>query len=187
MKYVMYIAPVMLFFVLVNFGSPAQAQPLESFLEKLELGQWIEFEGSPGEEFTILARSIKVLGQPLEDDAWEVSGAVSGVAPEAQTIYIVGLPIKLDDNVEYHDAFRAIRSFSDIKAGMIVKVRGQYSDEGVFLGFKVEAPDFNDAKKDLVKWIGKVEGAEPENRFINILGHILTLTPETRITLPDRE
>lgn len=187
MKYVTLIAHAMMFFVLVNFWSPAQAQQLESFLSQLKLGQWIEFEGSHRDGFTILAGQVKVFDQELEDDDWEVNGAVTRVAPEEQTIYIVGLPIKLDDSTEYDDAQKAIQSFSDIKPGMIVKVRGQYTGEGVFLGFEVESSELKEDEKGLVKWIGKVEGAEPEGHSINILGHVLALTPETRISSLDRE
>ncbi len=180
MKRVTLIATAMMF-VVINLWPTAQAQQPESFLSKLKLGQWIEFEGSPRQEFTILVSEIKTLEQEMEDDDWEVGGAVTRVAPEEQTIYIQELPIKFDNTTRYNDALEIIKSFSDIKPGMAVKVRGQYTGEGEFLGFEVESTELKEDGKNLVKCTGKVEGVEPESYSINILGHIIILTPETRI------
>lgn len=170
-----------LLFVTVNLCAIAQAQQLEKFLSKIKMGEWIEFEGPPQPDFTILVNEIKVLRGEMEDDDWEVSGAVSRVATEEKTIYILNLPIKFDNNTEYDDDLGVIKSFADIKPGMTVEVEGQYTMDGVFLAAEVESKKFKADEKNFVKWTGKVEGVEPESRSINILGHVIILTPETKI------
>lgn len=176
----MLMAFTVLMFVTVNLWLTAEAQQLENFLSKIKMGEWIEFEGPPQPNSTILVNEIKVLRGEMEDDDWEVSGAVSRVAPEEKTIYMLNLPIKFDNNTEYDD-LGVIKSFSDIKPGMTVEVDGQYTMDGVFLASVVESKKFKEDEKNFVKWTGKVEGVEPESHSINILGHVIILTPETKI------
>lgn len=176
------IGPVLLI-ILSGNGSAVFAQKAQDFLNKLKVGEWVEIEGVPQEDFTILLTEIKVIYGEFEDDDWEISGTISGVVAEEKKIFIVLLPIKFGDDTEYKhkkDDPEGIKSFSDIKPGTFVEIEGSFLDS-TFLAAEIGPEKVVEDKKNMIEWKGKVQAVNPASNSFSMLGHNIIFTPETKI------
>ena len=170
---------VLILFI-AGFSYTLSAQDLSALMNTVNIGDWIEFKGTPQADFSVLVQEIEVLPEAKSENDWKVSGAISRITREEETIYIMNLPVKLDKNTHYSDG-----DFFDLKPDMMVEVKGQYTNDGIFIGQGVRRVTTSENENNLIRWTGKIEGVEAENNLINILAHIIVLTPDTRIIASD--
>ena len=181
MKPIKVLMGVILLLLIIAYSSPLPAQELNAFMSTVKKGDWIRFAGIPQPDFSILVQEIEVIREEMEDDNWEVSGVVSQMETEENTIHILYLPIKLDGDTKYIDDEAKVTSINSIKPDMEVEVEGRFSMDGIFFGDAVTVKRPDAGEKNLVRWTGQVEGVELESNLINVLAHIIILTPETKI------
>lgn len=173
--------------VLVAISSVAygqRAEKVKKFLSKLQVGEWIEFEGIPQKDFSIFCEEIEAIYGEVEDDDWEISGMISSIYPDEKKVFLLNLPIIFDEKVEYEDDFNVIKSFSDLKAGMFIEVEGTLLKDGSFQALEVGQMEPKDVKLNRVEWTGKVQAVNPDALTIIVLGHTVQLTNETKIKSP---
>lgn len=167
-------------FLLLGNSSTIFAQQTREFLSKLKGGEWIEFEGTPQPDRTIIVKEIEVLRGELEYNDWEIKGKITRVDPAEKMAYILNLPIKFDEKTDYDDnEYHIIKSFSDVKPGMSVEIEGQYLKDGIFLAEDVKTEYLDDENN--VEWRGKIETVNPDGNTINILGHTIVLINKSQI------
>ncbi|MCB0264995.1 MAG: hypothetical protein KDH95_24410, partial [Calditrichaeota bacterium] len=91
-------------------------------------------------------------------------------------------PIHFDNNVEYEDKFDVIKSFSDIKQGMIVEIEGSYLQDGTFLANEIGQIEVKkDEERNEIEWTGKIQEIDIKNLTITVLGHTMIFNAETKL------
>lgn len=165
--------------------SPAGAQQpgmkLDVF-KTVKVGQWVQIEGVPQKDFTVMATEIKFLTGDFKEDDWEVFGAVRRVDKLKKEFEIMLLKVKpaSDADFESSDPNTRFTSFDGLKPGMLVEVEGSYLKDGTFLADEVQ--DETKTKADLageVKLIGKVEKFDQARQSITMMGitfHVIDKT-----------
>lgn len=165
---------------MMMLNTDASAQKIEKFLSTLKVGDWVELEGLPQRDLSVIVDEIEVVRGEMEDDDYEIAGLINRVSLKERTIYMVNLPIKLAKDAEYDEDGGSIKSFSDIKAGLYVEVEGTYLRDGIFMGDEIAVEDFKEDEKHMVDWTGKVEAIDPQGKTITVFGHVLTFTEQTK-------
>lgn len=170
------------------FASFAFAQ--STALSKVDLfktlkpGQWIQIEGIPQRDMSVLTTEAKILTGDFEDDDWEISGMVRSVSRVAREFEIFTLSIKVTEETEYgtKDKTRPFVKFDDLKADMFVQVDGTFMKDGSFLAEEVK--DKTSKKKDeadTITLIGKVERSDATRRTITLMGVTFIVNDQTRV------
>ncbi len=167
--------------LLVSAASAQKPDMAQKLFKKLKVGEWIKVEGIPQKNFTVLLREIELIYGEVEDDDWEISGRISTLDPKKKMMYVLNLPVKIDDNIEYDDDYEIIKSFSDIKPGLFVELEGTYLKDGTFLGTEIGTADEKAQRLNKIEWTGKVQEVDPTTRTITMLGHNFVFTPSTKI------
>ncbi|NUO81409.1 hypothetical protein HUU05_15130, partial [candidate division KSB1 bacterium] len=92
----------------------------------LKPGQWVQIEGVPQRDMSVLATEVKILTGDFRDDDWEVFGAVRTLNRGLKEFEILSLKIKTNDETDYQvkDKNRQFTKFEDLKTGMLVEVEG---------------------------------------------------------------
>ncbi len=149
----------------------------------LKAGQWVQLEGVPQKDLTVLATEIKLLTGDFKDDDWEILGTVRAVYRERKEFEILRLKIKSDDKTDFEtkDAKGVFKSFADLKAGMMVEIEGSYLKDGTFMAEEVQ--DETASKADeagTVTFVGKVDKFNPLHRTVTVMGTTFTITDKTQ-------
>jgi hypothetical protein len=174
------ISVIVLLLILVKSDLPlfGQQADLQTFLRNLKVDDWVKFKGTVQSDTTIILHQIKVIYGEVEADDCEVSGTVGSVVAEEKKIFILFLPVKFDKDTEYEKAFK---SFSDIEPGIYVEIEGSFLQDGTFLAAEISTEKPKRDEENMVEWKGKVQSVHPESNSFVILGHTVSLTPETKI------
>ena len=167
--------------ILASSVSAQNTSRIQKLLSKLKVGEWVKVEGIPQKNFTVLLREIEMIYGEVEDDDWEISGRISSLNPEKKLMYVLNLPVKIDENMEYDDDYEVIKSFSDIKPGLFVELEGIYLKDGIFLATEIGTADEKAQRLNKIEWTGKVQAVDPTARTITILGHTFVFTNTTKI------
>ncbi len=174
------IAVIVLMFIF-GVGSIASAQSLHNFLDQLKVGEWVEVEGVPQNDASLLIEEIKVIYGELEEDDYEINGIVDTVLPGEKKIFILNLPVVFDKYTEYDDKHDAINAFADIKTGNYVEIEGSFLRDSTFLAKEIGLKKSKKKEQNIFEWRGKVQSVNPANNSLVILGHTVILTPGTKI------
>lgn len=154
----------------------------QKFLSKLKVGEWVELEGIVQPDFSVLLQEIEVVYGEVEEDDWEINGKISRVDPEKKNAFMLMLPIHFDNNVEYEDKLNVIKSFSDIKQGMMVEIEGSYLQDGTFLANEIGQIEVKkDSERNEIEWTGKIQEIDIQNLTITVLGHNMIFNTETKL------
>ncbi len=174
----------LLFLAWAQSGYPQnQAGAKIDIFKTLKVGQWVQLEGVPQKDFSVLATEIKFLTGDFQDDDWEVFGEVRAVYRERKEFYILGLKVKVDDKTgfETKDAAGKFKSFNDLKAGMLVEIEGTFLKDGTFLAEEVQDETKRKAEEaGTVTLVGKVEKFDPNHQKITVMGISFTVTNKTQ-------
>ena len=170
-----------LWLMVFGFSINLSGQDRENFLQNLNVNEWVEIEGVPQEDGSILALEIKVLYGELENDDYEVNGIVGNVSSEDKRISILALTIFFDQETEYDDKYNAIKSFSDISSGQCVEAEGSVLSDGTFLAKEIGLKKPKKGEENIFEWRGKVQSVEAANNRFEMLGHTVIISPETII------
>ena len=186
-------AIVATFAVALASSSFAQSRPgtggPEEFFKRVKPGQWVEIEGIPQKNLTILATKATILTGDFQDDDWEISGAVTTVLPEKNQFRVGTLVINVNKDAEYETATegKTFKGLKDMKPGMIVEVEGTYLKNGKFLAMEIEDETDNPKKKKkknidkLIKLVGKIKKVNPSHNSIEIMGNTFVIGSKTKV------
>lgn len=152
----------------------------QNFLKNLKIGDWVKLEGKVQADSTILLTKVKVVLGEMEDDDWEISGTVSRVVAADRKIFILHLPILIDNDTKFGYK-NALKTFSDIQPGVYVEIEGSFLNDGTFLAMQIGEENVDENERDMVEWKGQVQSINPAENAFTILGHTAILTPETKI------
>jgi len=161
----------------------------KEFFKRVKPGQWIEIEGIPQKDLTILSTKATILTGDFQDDDWEISGKVTTVIPEKNQFRVGTLVINVNKDAEYETATegKTFKSLKDMEPGMIVELEGTYLKNGKFLANEVEDETDNPKKKKkknidkLIKLVGKIKKVNPPRNSIEIMGSTFIIGPQTKI------
>ncbi len=146
-------------------------------------GQWVQIEGVPQKDFTVLATEIKFLTGDFEDDDWEVLATVRGVNKAAKEFEILLMKVKVNDGTEYQtkDQTRTFKSFDDLKPGMFVELEGTYLKDGVFLAEEVQDETARkEEEAGTVTFVGKAEKVDPIKRTVTLMKTTFIVSDKTQ-------
>ncbi len=146
-------------------------------------GQWVQLEGVPQRDFTVMATEIKVLTGDFQDDDWEAFGTVRAVQKENKQfdLLLVKMKVNADTDFETEELNGKFKGIVDLKPGMLVEIEGTYLKDGTFLVNEVQ--DETKGKADeagTVTFRGKVEKIDPVKRSVTVMGTKFTITSNTQ-------
>lgn len=153
-------------------------------LATLKPGQWVKLEGIVQNDLTVLCTEVKFLTGDFLDDDWSISAVIRKIDTEKQQAEVLGLPIKIDKDAEFQSEDKSLKSFANLKVGMLLDVDGTYLKDGTFLAKEVEdespklAEDAGAAQEVEAK--GKVEKFDSSKRTITLMGITFQLTDKTK-------
>lgn len=173
-----------LLFLMLLMIRPADAQNLDKFFNKVNVGEWVELEGRAQPDGSLILKEIELVRGEMEDDDWEIKGEIRAVNSSEKMLYILTIPIKFDEKSEYEDDYNIIKSFSDLRKGMMVEMEGQYLKEGVFLVSEVGGSEVKKDEPNTMEIVGKISQIDPRTKSFIIMGVRAVFTPETRIKSP---
>lgn len=175
-----------LFLLALSSLAAAQSTTLSrvDLFKTLKTGQWIQIEGVPQRDMSVLTTEAKILTGDFEDDDWEISGMVRAVSRVAREFEIFTLKIKVTEETDYgtKDKTRPFVKFDDLKDDMFVQVDGTFMKDGSFLAEEVK--DKTSKKKDeadTITLIGKVERSDATRRTITLMGVTFMINDQTRV------
>jgi hypothetical protein len=146
-------------------------------------GQWVQLEGVPQRDFTVMTTEIKVLTGDFQDDDWEAFGTVRAVRKENKEfdLLLVKMKVNADTDFETEELNSKFKGIADLKPGMLVEIEGTYLKDGSFLVNEVQ--DETKGKADeagTVTFRGKVEKIDPVKRTVTVMGIKFTITSNTQ-------
>jgi len=146
-------------------------------------GQWVQVEGVPQKETTVMAKKIKILTGDFQNDDWEVFGTVRALQKQDKGFEILLLKIRSDNNTAFETASptKSFKGLDDVKPGMLVEVEGTYLKDGTFLADEIQ--DETEGKADeagTVTFVGKAEKVDPGKRTVTVMGVEFQITANTQ-------
>ena len=164
--------------------SPVKAPPLET-LTNLKVGQWIQLEGTPEKDGSILCTEVKLLTGDFLDDDWHLRGLVRSIDAKKHEFTIAKYPVRLKDEVEYEDASDKFRSFSDLRVGMLVKIEGTYMKDGSFLCKGIDDESEKVKKRPgiekKIQIVGRIERVNPSRSSVTAMGTTFRVSDNTKL------
>jgi hypothetical protein len=154
--------------------------PTELF-HSLKAGQWVQAEGVPQKDQSVLCSEVKILTGDFLEDEWGASGIVRSVDPQKHLVRVHRLAIRPRDQVEY----QVLKGFSDIKPGVLIDAEGTYMKNGTFLAKELEDESEKLKRKpewqNKVQFIGRIEKLDSVRRTIVLMGCDFVITDRTRV------
>ena len=174
--------------LLIHASAGAQGRvraPTPEFLSSLKAGQWIQLEGTPQSDGSVLCTEVKLLTGDFLDDDWELRGPVLGVDAKTRRFMVGRYRVRLTDEVEFDDPAGKFQSFDDLRAGMLVRIEGTYTKDGAFLAKEVNDESGKLRKKPgiekRVQIVGKIERVNLTKRSINAMGTAFLVDANTKL------
>ena len=167
-------------------SSSASQGPGSDLFSALKPGQWIQLEGVPQRDGSVLCTEVKIITGDFMDDDWELRAVVRRVDPTTRQFAVGRYPIRLKETTEFDDdGVGKLKGFSDLRVGMLVQVEGTYMRDGSFLcddvndegARRVKKPDI-DGK---VQIQGKIERVDPARRSITAMGTPFVVSGNTKV------
>ena len=163
--------------------------PTPAFLTTLKHGQWIQLEGIPQKDLSVICTEVKVLTGDFLDDDWELRGMVHDLDPAAHEFSVGRYRVHLKAGVEYDDDddddAGKFKSFSDLHPGRFVKVEGTYLKDGTFLAKEINDESGKVVRKpgieQSIKIVGKIETVNPTRLTIAAMGSRFLVDDKTKL------
>lgn len=149
-------------------------------IAKAKPGQWVEIDGAIQKDQSVRALEVEFRTGDFMADDWKLLAKVRAVSPATNEFQVLSVPVKVTKDTEFEDG---IKSVSDIKPEMLVKLEGTYLNDGIFLAKEVE--DRNKKLKNepefdtMLEVVGKVGQADVVKRIITVMGIQFHITEET--------
>ncbi|HEV8148622.1 MAG TPA: DUF5666 domain-containing protein [Gemmatimonadales bacterium] len=154
-------------------------------LSRARTGQWIKLEGIPEKDSSLRCTKFKLLFGDRSDSNWTLRGSLLPVEPGSSEFRIGMFLIRLASNPKYRGGRDTLKGFEDLKAGMIVKVKGQYLGDGMFLARKVDNESERLATKPgidtKIRILGKIERVDASRHSITVMGTTFQVTDKTQV------
>jgi hypothetical protein len=156
------------------------------FLASLKAGQWIQLEGTPQRDYSVLCTELKVLTGDFIDDDWMLRGPVRNLNPKTREFSIMRYHVRLKDQVEYDDdGVGKFKGFSDLRPGQVVKLEGTYMKDGSFLAKEINDESAKQARKPgwerRIQISGKIESVNVGKRAITCMGSPFYIGDQTKL------
>ena len=164
---------------------PLRAQTIKKWtpaeiIAKAKPGQWVEIDGAIQKDQSVRALEVEFRTGDFMADDWKLLAKVRAVNPATNEFQVLSVPVKVTKDTEFEDG---IKSVSDIKPEMLVKLEGTYLNDGIFLAKEVEDrnkklktdPEFD----TMLEVVGKVGQADEVKRIITVMGIQFHITEET--------
>jgi hypothetical protein len=143
-------------------------------------GQWVEIDGLIQKEPSALALEIEFRAGDFMDDDWRFLAKVREVAPTKNEFQVLWVTVRVTKETELDDT---LQSLEDIKPGMLVKLEGTYTNDGIFLAKEIDdrakklkaEPEFD----RMLEVVGKVSQVDEAKRIITVMGIQFQITEET--------
>ncbi|MGH7494299.1 MAG: DUF5666 domain-containing protein [bacterium] len=171
---------------LLAMTAPGRAQakmwmtPAE-VLAALKPGQWVKMEGTLQKDFSVWCTEVKILTGDFLDDEWSICTLVKKIDSEKQQVEIMQLPVSVQKDAEYQGE---LKSFADVKVGMLLDVDGTYLKDGTFLANQVEDEsselEEKPEKANEVDVKGKVDKIDAAESTVTIMGITFRITEKTK-------
>ncbi len=174
--------------LVAGFAAVSHAQ--STTLSKVDLfkalkpGQWVQIEGVPQRDMSVLATEVKILTGDFRDDDWEVFGAVRTLNRGLKEFEILSLKIKTNDETDYQvkDKDRQFTKFEDMKTGMLVEVEGSFLKDGNFMAEEIQDETVKKADEaGTVTFLGKAEKVDATRRMITLMGATFLVNDQTHM------
>lgn len=179
--------------VALMLGAPSLAlakngrpNPKSDIFPTLRVGRWIRLDGMLMKDRTVQCTELKVLAGDFIDDDWSITGQVEGVEMNGRRFRIGDITVHVAETAELEDGHGhgQIKSFAEIKPGMIIEVDGTYLKDRTFL-----AHDVDDESDEIriprgerhLRLIGKIEQSDPGRRRIQAMGMVFIITEKTQV------
>lgn len=167
---------------------PLHAQPRStaaSIVNSLKAGQWVKFQGTPRPDQSVTITKIKLVTGDFKDDDWQVFGPARALDPQKKEFMILTLRVKAAEDAEYGtDAIdKEVKSFTDLKAGMLVEVEGTFLKDGTFLASDIKDQTASTDAEDVdeVEFFGKIDKIDAVKRTVSMLGVTFYITDATKL------
>lgn len=167
-------------------ASQTQKRPSSGgIMNTLKVGQWLKIQGLPQADQSVAVGKIKLVTGDFKDTDWQVFGPARALDKQKKEFMILSLRIKAAEEAEYStDAMDVeVKSFADLKPGMLLEAEGTYLKDGTFLATDIKdqtaSTDAEDA--DEVEFFGKIEKIDTLKRTLTILGVTFHITDATKL------
>jgi len=149
-------------------------------------GQWVRLEGMPQEDQSIQCSKAKVLTGAIQEDDWALKGQVRSVDAASRRLRIGRYAVRLQDTAKFKSPTNTLRSLSDVKLGMYVKVEGTFDEDGGFLARKLNDESADVAKKPgnerKISIQGKVDHVDANRKAIVLMGTTFVVSDNTQVS-----
>ncbi len=166
--------------------SHAQSTTLSQadLFKTLKPGQWIQLEGVPQRDLSVIATEVKFLTGDFQEDDWEVFGAAKAINRGLQEFEILSLKIKTKAETDYQvkDKTRQFTKFEDLKTGLLVEVEGSFLKDGTFMAEEIQDKTISKAAEaGSITFVGKTEKVDPARRAITLMGVTFLMNDQTHV------
>jgi hypothetical protein len=151
----------------------------------LKPGQWVKMEGVVQKDFSVMCIDIKTLTGDLLEDDWEITAEIRKVDRDKQEFALLLVPIKIQPDTEFEDETGKLKSFADLKPGMLVEADGTFLKDGTFLPKEIENLSTELAGEpglqNEVEIVGKVDKVNVDKRTVTVMGVTFHIIAETEL------
>jgi hypothetical protein len=165
----------------------AQKTPISvaDLFGKAKPGMWVRLEGVPREDQTVQCTKARLITGAIGEDDWSIKGQIRNIDAASRLLIVGRDRVRLAEGYKLKPAL-TLRSLSDLKVGMYVKVEGSYVPGTGFVARKVgdQSGDVEGkvGAEKKVTHQGKVERVDPARRAIVLMGATYVLSPGTEAT-----
>lgn len=154
-------------------------------LGKSKAGQWLRLEGVPQPDRSILCMKARIMSGDVAEDAWSIKGMVRAIDPASRQMTVGIQSVRLAASPTFKSSTGAVKSFSDVKPGMYVKVVGTFAPAGFVANKVIDEADEVVKKPGIEKKIqvqGKIERIDPSRRQVVLMGSTFVISDVTQVS-----
>jgi len=131
----------------------------------LRIGMRVNVEGAYAPEGVFKAQQISIKGDGDED---EIAASVDSVDPAAGILQVLGLQVRVSEEVEIKDIDKRPLSLGALEPGMRIKTKGQVQADGSFAPLKIKLRLHTPDEMDEIE--GTITSLDPANHSLRVLG-----------------
>jgi hypothetical protein len=152
-----------------------QNQPIP--LDNVAVGAFVEVEGWPQPDGSVLAKKVKLEDGDGAEDANEVEFRGQVEAAGSSGLVVAGRSVTVDGMTELLGRQNDRVALSAITVGSFVEVEGWLQPDGSVLARKVKLEDDGEDEADEVEFTGPIQGLSP----LTVAGRVVTTNGSTRV------
>ena len=171
---------------------PAGAQSVKSTITvgdlfgKTKPGTWVRLEGLPQADHSVRCLKARLITGAIGDGDWQIKGQVASVDAASRLVTVGRQKVRFQGTPKLKSPMNTLRSLSDLKTGMYVKVEGNFGRDYGFVATKLEDQSAEVAQKagseKKLAHQGKVERIDPAKKTIVLMGTTYILSEDTQVT-----